>query len=190
MELKEIINSKIVDIWVWYKSEPYGLDEAEVFLQIDNDLLLDIPYSFTEEIWVKQIDKKVESLFKDLSDTPICHVNKEGKSIMEVIELEKRRSNTWMGKLKNIFSIKTIPKEYLPYKVEFIENRLKNIKNRIIIDFLYFEDSLDKGFLLLDNGYIITETTMANHGTGLAGLNIYDSLEKFEERFGKDYKRL
>lgn len=134
MELKEIINRKIIDIWVWYKPEPYGLDEAEVFLQIDNDLLIDIPYSFTEEVWVKQMDKKVESLFLD--------------------------------------------------------ERWKNLKNKVIIDFMHFEDSLDKGFLLLDNGYIITETTMAPHGTGLAGLNMYDSLEKIEERFGKDYKRL
>ena len=37
---------------------------------------------------------------------------------------------------------------------------------------------------------LITETIMSPHGTGMAGLNYYDSLKSFEERFGKNYKRL
>ena len=52
-----------------------------------------------------------------------------------------------------------------------------------------FEDS-DVGFIELENGYILTETIMSPHGTGMAGLNYYESLESFEESCGTDYKRI
>ena len=51
------------------------------------------------------------------------------------------------------------------------------------------EDS-EVGFIELENGYIITETIMSPHGTGMAGLNYYESLESFEESCGTDYKRI
>ena len=60
-------------------------------------------------------------------------------------------------------------KDYQPYKVDYRENKLKHIKDRKIIDFLWYDDESEKGFILLDNGYLITETNFAPHGTGLAG---------------------
>lgn len=83
-----------------------------------------------------------------------------------------------------------IPKEYKVYKTEYRENKLKFLKNQKIIDFLMFDDSDSVGFLELENGYIITETMISPHGTGMAGLNYYDNLKSFEEYCGTGYKRI
>ena len=53
-----------------------------------------------------------------------------------------------------------------------------------------FDDSDSVGFIELENGFIITETIMSPHGTGMAGLNYFESLESFEESCGTDYKRI
>ena len=67
---------------------------------------------------------------------------------------------------------------------------MKYIKNQKIVDFLMFDNLDSAGFIELANGYIITETRMSPHGTGMVGFNYYESLKKIEERHGTDYKRI
>ena len=72
-----------------------------------------------------------------------------------------------------------------------LKEKPKFIKNRKIVDFIWYPDkSYDSGFLLLDNGVVIGETKASMNGTGLVGLNYYKSLKSLTERKGSDYLSL
>ena len=130
-------------------------------------------------------------MFSDLSDIPEYYINSEGKSIQEVLDAKKKRESSFFGRIKKVVGLNEgIPKEYRVYKTEYRENKLKHIKNQKIVDFLMFEDYDSVGFIELENGFIVTETIMSPHGTGMAGLNYFESLESFEESCGTDYKRI
>lgn len=188
---KEIIGRTITDILVWSKMEIGGLDEAEVYIQLDNGKITGIPWDFESKNLERQPKKDSKSLFSDLSDIPEYHINSEGKAIQEVLDEKKKRGNSFFGGIKKAIGLNEgIPKEYKVYKTEYRENKLKYLKNQTIVDFLMFDDSDSVGFLELKNGYIITETMMVPHGTGLAGLNYYENLEFFEKSCGTDYKRM
>ena len=190
MKTQEIIGRIITDIFVWSKMEVGGLDEAEVSIQLDNGKLIGIPRDFKSENIEKELRTDSESLFSDLSDIPEYHINPEGKTIQEVLDAKKKRESSFLGRLKKAVGLgEGIPKEYKVYKTEYRENKLKFLKNQEIIDFLMFEDS-DVGFIELENGYILTEMIISPHGTGMAGLNYYESLKSFEESCGTDYKRI
>jgi hypothetical protein len=191
MKTQEIIGRIITDIFVWSKMEVGGLDEAEVSIQLDNGKLIGIPWDFESENIEKELRTDSESLFSDLSAIPVHSVNPEGKTIQEVLDAKKKRESSFLGRLKKAVGLgEGIPKEYKVYKTEYRENKLKFLKNQEIIDFLMFEDSDSVGFIELENGYIITETIMSPHGTGMAGLNYYESLQDFEESCGNEYKRM
>ena len=191
MNTTEIIGRTITDIFVWSKMEVGGLDEAEVSIQLDNGKLIGIPWDFESENIEKELRTDSESLFSDLSDIPVHSVNPEGKTIQEVLDAKKKRESSFLGRLKKAVGLgEGIPKEYKVYKTEYRENKLKFLKNQEIIDFLMFEDSDSVGFIELENGYIITETIISPHGTGMAGLNYYESLQDFEESCGNEYKRM
>ena len=189
MLIQELIGKTITNIYSKVEYENYGLDKGECFIELDNKIIIDIPYGESEDVWLKDLDDNAESLFKDLSDYPFYHVNKEEKSIGEIAKnYQKQKTSIW-GRLKQFFGQDIEIKEYKPYKVEYIENKLKYIQNRIITDYLWYDD-LEKGLLELDNGYFITETTVANNGTGLAGLNYYESFEILRMRKGDELFRL
>lgn len=191
MNTKEIIGRKITDILVWSKMELGGLDEAEVFIQLDNGKVIGLPWDFESENLEIQPKKNSESLFSDLSDIPQYHINPEGKTIREILDAKKERESSFFGRIKKVLGIsESIPKEYRVYKTEYRENKLKYLKNQEIVDFIMFDDYDSVGFIELENGYIITEILASPHGTGLAGLNYYDSLKSFEDICGTDYKRL
>ena len=191
MKTQEIIGRIITDIFVWSKMEVGGLDEAEVSIQLDNGKLIGIPWDFESENIEKELRTDSESLFSDLSDIPEHHINPKGKSIQEVLDAKKKRESSFFGRIKKAVGLgEGIPKEYRVYKTEYRENKLKHLKNQKIVDFLMFEDYDSVGFIELKNGFIITETIMSPHGTGMAGLNYYESLESFEESCGTDYKRI
>ena len=191
MKTQEIIGRIITDIFVWSKMEVGGLDEAEVSIQLDNGKLIGIPWDFESENIEKELRTDSESLFSDLSDIPVHSVNPEGKTIQEVLDAKNKRESSFLGRLKKAVGLgEGIPIEYKVYKTEYRENKLKFLKNQGIIDFLMFEDSDSVGFIELENGYIITETIMSPHGTGMAGLNYYESLQDFEESCGDEYKRM
>ena len=191
MNTQEILGRTISNIFVWSKMEVGGLDEVEVSIQLDNGKVIGIPWNFESERIEKELRKDSESLFSDLSDIPEYHINLEGKSIQEVLDAKKKRESSFFGRIKKVFGLdEGIPKEYRVYKTEYRENKLKHLKNQKIKDFLMFDDSDSVGFIELENGFIITETRMSPHGTGMAGLNYYESLESFEESCGTDYKRI
>ena len=191
MNTQEIIGRTITNIFVWSKMEVGGLDEAEVSIQLDNGKLIGIPWYFESERIEKELRKGSESLFSDLSDIPEYHINPDGKSIQEVLDAKKKRESSFFGRIKKAVGLgEGIPKEYRVYKTEYRENKLKHLKNQKIKDFLMFDDSDSVGFIELENGFIITETIMSPHGTGMAGFNYYESLESFEESCGTDYKRI
>ena len=191
MNTQEIIGRTIRDIFVWSKMEVAGLDEAEVSIQLDNGKVIGIPWNFESERIEKELRKDSESLFSDLSDIPECHIHGEGKSIQEVLDAKKRRESSFLSGIKKAVGLdEGIPKEHRVYETEYRENKLKYLKNQKIKDFLMFDDSDSVGFIELENGFIITETIMSPHGTGMAGLNYYESLDNFEESCGTDYKRI
>jgi len=73
------------------------------------------------------------------------------------------------------------------------ENLFKNstqIRGLKISNFLWYDDESEKGFFLLENGSLITETTMSPKGTGLAGINYYKSLQEILDFKGNDIKKL
>lgn len=71
MHTKELIGRTITDILVWSKMEVGGLDEAEVFIQLDNDKIIGIPWDFDSLDIEKPLREAAESLFENLNDMPV-----------------------------------------------------------------------------------------------------------------------
>lgn len=191
MQTKEIIGKTITNIYVHVNMEMGGLDKGECFVELDNNTIIDIPFGFSNDIWIKELNKKAVSVFDDLSDYPTYQVNIDNKSVGEIAANYQRKKKTVFNRLlEALFGNKMNIKNYQPYKVEYVENKLKHIKYRKIVDLLWYADESEKGFILLDNGFIITETTIAPHGTGLAGLNLYESLNDLIQSKGNGYSLL
>lgn len=191
MNTKELIGQTITDIFLWSEMEVGGLDKAQVYIELENNKTIGIPWDFESENLERKPRKGSESVFADLSDIPVYHVNSEGKSIGEIAEAKKKRESSILGRIKKALGItEVIPREYQPYKIEYKENELKHLKNQKIVNFLMIENSDSVGFLVLENGYIISETDFSPHGTGMAGLEYYQSIEEFEESYETDFKRL
>jgi len=191
MLIEEIIDKAVTNIYSLVKLESGGLDTCECFIELDNKTIIDIPFGDNDDIWIKELPKEAVSLFADLSDYPFYHVNKDKKTIGEIaIKYQKRKLNIFNRLINTVFGYDIKVKEYKPYRVEYKENKLKNIKGRKIIDFIWYPDDIDKGFFLLDNGFLITDTTVAPNGTGFVGLNYYESIEFVTNRKGKDYLKI
>jgi hypothetical protein len=191
MLIEELFGKTITNIYATFGVEQEWLDSAECFIEIDNSLIIGFPYGFDKDAWIKNIEPNAESIFKDLNDYPVYHVNKEGKSIGEIADSYQKRKSSILYKIKKaIFRQEIIIKEYQPHKIEYKENKVKHILNSKISDFIWYDDESEKGLFLLENGYIITETTMSPCGTGLAGLNYYESLADLVESKGQGYLRL
>lgn len=141
MLLKELIGKTITNIFEILKYEDGGLDKGECFVELDNTLIIDIPYSFNSfdsEVWIKKLDENAVTVFKDLDKLyPVYHVNKEGKSIKEIIEKYADKKPTFYDKAKQfmlgqkpVTQIKHIV-EYEPYKVEYVDNKFKYIDTSV-----------------------------------------------------------
>lgn len=169
MKATELIGRTITDIWVWSKIDWGGLDEANVFLELDNQIAIGFPVGLEIGDLSMKVRKGAVSLFKDESDIPVYAVNPERKTI-------------W-GKLKSLLGLDSgLPKEYR-------ECKIKSLKNQKIKDLLLFEEEWEV-FIELENGFFITETRVSPNGLGQGGLNYYENLEALEERQGKDYNRM
>jgi hypothetical protein len=182
MQIEELLGKTITNIYSIVEYENYGLDKGECFIELDNKTIIDIPFGESEDVWIKDLALKAKSIFTDLSDYPVYHVNKDRKSVKEIADNYQKQKHSLLGRLKSFFGQEIVIKEYQPHKVEYQENKLKHIQNKIIVDILWYADEIEKAFIELDNGYIITETTIANNGTGLVGLNYYESIENLTER--------
>jgi hypothetical protein len=191
MQTEEIIGKTVTNIYLLVTMEVGGLDRAECFIELDNKYIIDIPYAHSDDIWLKELNKDAVSLFADLRDYPIYLVNKDNKTVADIAEnYQRQRRNIFNILRKYLFGQDIVIKDYQAYKVEYRENKLKQIKDRKIVDFIWYDEDNDKGLFLLDNGYLITETTVAPQGTGLAGLNYFESLENLTERRGNEYLKL
>ena len=187
----EIIGKTITNIYSFEKMEVGGLDKGECFIELENKIIIDIPYGFSDYIWIKELDKDAVSLFADLSDYSVNHVNKDNKTIIEIADNYQLQRRTIFNRLSKILFGRDIAiKDYQPYKIDYIKNKLKYIKDRKIVDFIWYADESEKGFILFDNGYLITDTAVAPHGTGNAGLNIYESINDLTNAKGNDYFKL
>ena len=187
MNIKEIIGRTIIDILVWSKMEVGGLDEAEVSISLDNNKIIGIPWNFETMNIEQQPQKDSKSIFYDLGDIPIYYVNEKNKSIKEVLDTNKKKSNSFWEQIRKFLGI---TKYCQIYKIEYRKNKLKNIKNQKITDFLMIEEYESVGFFELENGYIITEISLAPSGTGLVGLKFYENMQDFEMHHGTKYLRL
>lgn len=192
MTTKDILGKVITDIYVSIDMEVGGLDTGECFIKLDNNTFINFPFGDDSELLEIKPPSDATSIFQDLSDIPVYQVNKEGKTIEEVAENFKRKQNSLIYKFRKLFvgDKGSTLTEYKPYKVEFRENKLKHLKDKKIIDFIWFSDDTEKGLLLLENGYLMTETLVAPHGTGLAGLNVFENLEELASRRSDDYLKL
>lgn len=191
MLIEDTIGKTVTNIYSLVEFEVGGLDKGECFVELDSKFIIDIPFDTADSVSIKHLDKNAVSLFADLSDYPVYHVNKDRKTVGEIAEQYQRQNRNIFNKIKNVLlGQNTAIKAYQPYKVEYRENKLKYIKGRQIVDFIYYPHSSDKGLFLLDNGYLITETTVAPHGTGLAGLNYYVSITELTNSRGKDYLKI
>mgnify|MGYP007079438455 CR=1 FL=1 len=185
------------------KNELYKLSEAGLyFIQVDTLSKLgrfincfDDDYPQLTDInelieSTRYITKNVE--YETLNKSNEKKIALEDKTWKDVREDVKRNQNsTLFGRLKYQLGIHNgIPKKYTSKSTEIVDNEMKKFQNLKIVDFIMFEDYDSVGFLELENGNIITETLTAPHGTGMAGLNIFENLKDFEESCGTEYKRL
>lgn len=186
MTTKDLIGKTITDIKVLMDIELGGLDTAQCYVQLNGQFFVGIPFDETSEDLEITVPSNAKSILKDLSPIPVYHVNKEERSIGEIAERFKRQKASFRYKLSKFLFGKELlmPKEYEPYKVEYRENILVHVKDKKIIDFVWCRNDTDKGMLLLENGYLISETLCAPHGTGAAGLNVICGLDNLAS--GKD----
>lgn len=186
--MKNIIGKRITNIFQYSKMEFGGLDEAFCYLELNNEMIIEFPYILNENIELQTIPYKTKSLFEDLSDIPTYQINPYNLSIQDIAKRKEIRQKSWLGRFLAFFGIKeNIPLEYQIHQVTYRENQLKYLKNQRIVDFLFKDDDSDfeKGYFLLENGYVITEMNFAPHGTGSVGLHFH----KFTTGDFKDYRR-
>lgn len=188
--MEEIIGKTITDIRCKYAQQDDWLDTADCFIELDYKYNIGIPYGETKNLLLLEPDPLAETIFGDMADIPFYHVNRDAASMVEVAEAQKQRKKNirnWLRKI--LFGYEPPLKEYQPFKIEYIENKLKNIVNRTIVDYIWANDRDEKGFFELDNGYIISDQYMAPHGTGLAGFHYYDSLNSLRNQKGNNLNR-
>lgn len=186
-----LIGKVITDIQIRLQMEIYGLDKAEVFLELDHVVLTTIPFFLDSDIQEYQLPEGCESIFSEPKYHTEWLINPLNKTMKTIVQEQKARAQSLWRRLKRLLAIQpSIAKDYRPYAVEYHENRLHKLKNQTITDLLEYEDSTDKCFIELGNGMLITAVAMAHHGTGNAGLHWFENLESLEKRHGTDYRRL
>lgn len=191
MHLHTIIGKKINDISTRFTKEG-NLDQAQIFIELEGGLIIDTPWSGEQPLSLMEKNKLAKSIFKDLTDIPVFHVNPGGKSIDDIASRYQQKINSLPYKIaKFFFGYQPRMKEYLSHKVTYVENKWKYVKSRTIVDVIWYPACPDqRGFLLLDNGYLISETNTAFSGTGMAGMHYYESLDTLEWLKGTQYERL
>jgi len=152
----ELIGKKITNIYEYAEFEQYGLDKGEAFIELDNSIIIRLPFAHDDEInkisGIKELSPKAWNIFKEAEEKP-----KKGLALM----------------LAKIF-----PKLYT--KKTFVPNPIEPyILHREIVDIVWCPDDVDYAFLLLDSGYLVSEMGVAPHGTGLTGVFILRNLEEF-----------
>lgn len=189
MKIEDIIGKQVTNIYVIVKLEFAGIDEAKCYIELDKQTLINMPYITDHNIQVTKLPTQAVALLDDVSDYPVKMVNKEGKTIEQLAEEYKLKNKGIFNKMRNLIFSKnnTIPEDYQPHEISYEENELKHIKDQKIVDFIWYLDDSFQGYLLLENGYIITEIIAAPHGTGSAGLKYYKDMESLKQQKGSDF---
>ncbi|MDN3579632.1 hypothetical protein [Mucilaginibacter flavus] len=168
--------------------EPGGLDTAECFFELDSNIVIRLSID-NEVIPIEDLPFEAESLFANVLPHPVYHINKNKMTIAEIVKRQQKRRNSLLGKIQSFFGYEPVPKEYKPYKIEYVENKLKNIEGQKIIDYLHYPDEMENVLLLLENGYVVTEISIAPQGTGDAGLKYFESIDELALNMGDDFIR-
>ena len=113
MLIEELIGKTITNIYSIVEYESYGLDKGECFIELDNKIIIDIPFGESDDIWIKDLNPKAKSIFNDLSDYPFYHINKDKKSIKEIADNYQKQKLSIIGRLKSFFGQEIIIKEYV-----------------------------------------------------------------------------
>lgn len=191
MRLEELLGKTVSNLYTLVKTEVGGLDSATCFVELNDNTVIEIPYGISSTLDVVDLDKNAVSLFRDLSAVPIYHVNKAKLSIGEIVAQNDQKNLSLIQRIKKkIFGYNTLKSIYKPYKIVYQKNKLKQLKGKKIKDLIWYPDDSEKGIILLENGCLFSETLVAPHGTGLAGINFYEHINELIQRKGGNFKRL
>ena len=127
MLIEEIIGKRVTNIYLLSKIEVGGFDTGECFIELDSKTVIDIPFSFSKEIYLKELKKDAISLFADFSGLSVYHINKDNKTIGETANSNQQQRQTIFDRMRKFLFGKDISIKYnQPYKVDHKENELKN----------------------------------------------------------------
>ena len=184
---EELVGKRVTAIYEFVHLESGGMDTGDVVIVLDDGRIIEFPYGGDTDFRLTSIPKRSYNLFETLEPYPVYSVNQEGKSVGEIAQEHAARRKTLLGWIKNIVGWDLFSSLYRPYKVVYYENKRKYLREQRIVDFIFYPDDWDRGFFLLENGYLITLIDHSMNGTGLAGLGYYENLESLVERKGPGY---
>ena len=123
MKTAELIGKKITNIYSILEMEVGGLDSGECFIELDNSMIIDLPNNNQTEVIFKSIHPSAKSIFTDLTDIPVYHVNANKRTISETSEAHQKERSTFFGRIKIKLGLGTLKKTYTPYKKDYQENK-------------------------------------------------------------------
>jgi len=192
MQINDIIGKTITNMYSLLSMDVDGMDIYECFMELDNSYLIDIPYGLRDEVWLKELKPDAINIFADLSDIQICgfRINYQQNQL----STKKGSIFHWLRKMILGHDIAVENTVSYTREVEYVENKLKYVKDRKIVDLIWYASDYEgydeEGYLLLDNGYLITITRVSPHGTGTAGLHLFENINKLTNIRGYDYFKL
>ena len=181
MQIHEIIGKTITNFYSLLKWNVDGLDIFECFIELDNSYFIDIPCPVIGEVWQKELNPDAQNLFADFSDIQIPHFR---------FNHRPKKSRIFHSLRNIILGHGTAVEDNTTYteEVEYVENKMKYIKDRQIVDVIWYANNYDaEGYILLDNGYLITATSAAPHGTMSARLYVFENINDLTNIRGSDY---
>ena len=108
MLIDELFGKTITNIYVHSGIQQEWLDTADCFIELDKNLIIAFPYGFSVEVWVRELDPKAHTLFKDLSDSPVYHINKKDKSIGEIAAGYQKQRHTLFHRIRRHLEYKKL----------------------------------------------------------------------------------
>ena len=193
MKIEDIIGKIVTDIYP-ENSIVDDLDFCECTIELDKNIFIGIPTAGSEEILLKEPKQDAVSLFADLSDIPGYHI-----TYGEDDSNQRKKRSIFYNLYQFLFGHGIAHQDGIILTKHYTENRLKHVKDRRIVDYLWYAEDIAEyenfgvrspGYILFDNGYLMTEVFFAPHGTGCAGLHVYESINDVINFRGNDYFKL
>ena len=191
MQAKELIAKTITDVYGIIVYEQYGMDTADIFVGLEDGIFIEIPGDPNMVVYEKELPDAAVVIIPAMTDEA---ADRKYTANTQPVASSITPQKTFWHRLRSIFLPFDQP-PLLPAAPPRIGPNppvtMRYIKNRRIADFIWYPGNThNNGFLLLDNGCVIGHTAAAMSGTGLAGLNYFNSLETFEQKKGTGYRRL